>query len=366
METVQQKIDKLCLKHKCNLKRIMKHEKNIDTNLEQLILARLDEISKAKKTVKKLQKLPIIEQKSEEWYKVRNDLITASDFAQALGKGKFGTSDQILKKKVQPSAEDAFSGGNIFFAWGNMFEPVANDIYSKLHHNVTVHEFGLLKHPKLDFFGASPDGISDVGVMLEIKCPYKRKIESGQEVPTQYYYQIQGQLEVCGLKECDYFECQFQMYNNKETFVNQYTDNSVKGAIIVYFNEQGNKAYKYSPLVMGQYTNSTNEVTQEAFEAWMDENLTEECIEVKYWYLQTFNLQRVSLDKAFVDEKLKELGEFWKRVVFYRQNPDRFQLEVLKQFSIEGTPTVRPQQPVLEKRQQLKGYSFIDDPDDMM
>lgn len=364
METEQQKIDKLCLKHNCSLKKILKEE-DIDSTMKEMVESRLAEIAKAKKVIKKLQKIQRIEQKSEEWYKVRNDLITASDFAQALGKGKFGNADQILKKKVQPSSEDAFSGGNIFFAWGNMFEPVANDIYSKLHHNVTIHEFGLLKHPKLDFFGASPDGISDVGVMLEIKCPYKRKIESGSEVPTQYYYQIQGQLEVCGLKECDYFECQFQMYDGRETFYRNYSNDCVKGAIIVYFNEQGNKAYKYSPIVMGQYTNTTNQVSQTEFEGWVDEHLTEDCIEVKYWYLNTFNLQRVSLDKQFVDEKLKELGAFWKRVLHYRQNPDRFQVEVLKQITIDGTPTVRQQQPTtFEKRSPITGYSFIDDPDE--
>jgi hypothetical protein len=44
--------------------------------------------------------------------------------------------------------------------------------------------------------------------MLEIKCPWRRRIVEG-DVPTQYYYQIQAQLAVCGLTECDFFECEF-------------------------------------------------------------------------------------------------------------------------------------------------------------
>jgi hypothetical protein len=32
-----------------------------------------------------------------------------------------------------------------------------------------------MKNSEYEFFGASPDGISEVGVMVEIKCPYKRK-----------------------------------------------------------------------------------------------------------------------------------------------------------------------------------------------
>lgn len=41
--------------------------------------------------------------------------------------------------------------------------------------NTKIYEFGLMKNPHHDFFGASPDGISELGVMLEIKCPYKRR-----------------------------------------------------------------------------------------------------------------------------------------------------------------------------------------------
>ena len=47
----------------------------------------------------KLQKLPIIEQRSVEWYNVRNNLVTASDMGQALGVGKFGTVRDFYVKK---------------------------------------------------------------------------------------------------------------------------------------------------------------------------------------------------------------------------------------------------------------------------
>ena len=151
--------------------------------------------------LQKLLEIPKIVQKSEEWYRARENMISASDFAQALGKGKFGNQNQLIQKKCDPVDESAFSLTNPFFKWGNMFESVACDIYSSVN-KANSHEFGLLKHPVHKFFGASPDGISDDGVMLEIKCPLKRKI--GGDVPTQYYYQIQGQLDVCGLEECDY------------------------------------------------------------------------------------------------------------------------------------------------------------------
>jgi hypothetical protein len=41
--------------------------------------------------------------------------------------------------------------------------------------------------------------------MLEIKCPFRRRITG--EVPLQYYYQIQGQLE-----------CEFSKYFNEAEY----------------------------------------------------------------------------------------------------------------------------------------------------
>ena len=47
--------------------------------------------------------------------------------------------------------------------------------------------------------GASPDGITDDGVMVEIKCPPKRKFT--KTVPPHYKMQVLGQLEVCNLDD---------------------------------------------------------------------------------------------------------------------------------------------------------------------
>jgi putative phage-type endonuclease len=150
---------------------------------------------------------PGVTQRTPEWYAARMTMITASDIAQALGCAKFGTQKQFFVKKCGgPEEQKEFDGSLPPLKWGVMFEPVANAVYERLN-GVCLHEFGLLRHPEVDYIGASPDGITDDGVMVEIKCPWRRKITG--EVPLQYYYQIQGQLEVTGLRDCDYFECEF-------------------------------------------------------------------------------------------------------------------------------------------------------------
>lgn len=316
----------------------------------------MQELQQKQSIVKNLMQLPKIEQKSEEWYKVRENLITASDFAQALGHGKFGSQTDIIKKKVKPVDESAGSKLNPFFKWGNMFEPLASKIYSLLHNNVIVHEFGLIRHPTRKYFGASPDGITEHGVMLEIKCPYKRKIESGGEVPKQYYYQIQGQLEVCGLTDCDYFECQFNLCKDREEFEQRET-NEYKGIIIE--TEPG--VYVYSNISF------TTDETKNILE-WLDEYLENdnEYIDVKFWHLSHFNLQRVKLDKVFVDENLDNLEVLWNKIVEYRNNPQKYKIEIEKVIDIgivSRTKNTRTNQSSTKSQNKFVGYAFLDDPE---
>lgn len=260
--------------------------------------------------VQALLKLPKIEQKSEEWYEIRRNMITASDFAQALGEGKFGTQKQLIEKKCLPREnETEISKTNPFFKWGHMFEPVATSIYMKMF-KVVVHEFGLIKHPKHDFFGASPDGITDEGIMLEIKCPMKRKITG--EIPTQYYYQIQGQLDVCGLKECDYFECTFELVDYDKWI-------SISDKIKGVFREAPDNKYDYQePFLKGETCDNV----------WQGDDC-------KYWILQEYHIERVTKDAKFVKAKLAELKKVWDKILYYRNNRSAFEIDILSTIEIQ-------------------------------
>jgi hypothetical protein len=105
--------------------------------------------------------------------------------------------------------------------WGNKYESVAVLIY-EYRNNVKVLEFGCLKHPFINFLGASPDGITEDGIMLEIKCPSTREITG---IPPPYYWcQVQGQLEVCELDRCDFLECKIKEYDGEEEYLNDNYD----------------------------------------------------------------------------------------------------------------------------------------------
>jgi putative phage-type endonuclease len=144
-----------------------------------------------------------IEQRTPEWYAARESLITASNFNEASAR-----PEAFLKKKLDAKA---FKGSDAT-RWGVKYEEVANLMYC--HYNATeVLEYGLLLHPVHAHLGASPDGITPYGVMIEIKCPYTKTLA---DIPDDYYAQMQGQMECTGLTECDFVVCRVKELTEAE------------------------------------------------------------------------------------------------------------------------------------------------------
>lgn len=174
--------------------------------------------------VRKLMAKPMPEQRSKEWFEARRQKVTASAAASLLTKTKevcgnyvkaydlddtfdyngkccnsYSSFEQFkMDKTIQPVFKT-----NIACSWGVKYEQAACDIYM-LMKNTIVIEFGLLAHDTIPWLSASPDGVTVDGTMLEIKCPFRRKITG---VPLFVYWtQCQLQLEVCDLEVCDFFE----------------------------------------------------------------------------------------------------------------------------------------------------------------
>jgi putative phage-type endonuclease len=139
------------------------------------------------------------EQRSEEWLKLRENLLTASDVASAIGENRYESPDSLLKKKVLKTAW----AGNAATAHGTLLEPVARDLYDAKYGRKS-HELGLVLHPVYPFLGGSADGVTECGRLIEIKCPLTRKIEA--KVPPYYLPQIQLLLEILDLEECDFIQ----------------------------------------------------------------------------------------------------------------------------------------------------------------
>jgi putative phage-type endonuclease len=225
--------------------------------------------------VQKLFNLPQPVQKSKEWFEIRKNKITASEIASVLTNSyklcKYYVKEFDIKnfkynndKCCNPYCSyknflmkkcgigEKFSG-NIFTYWGQRFEPIVQKLYSHMN-DKNVYEFGFIIHEKYSYLGASPDGITSDGIMIEIKCPYKREING--IIPLYYWKQIQLQLEVCNLEVCDYIECNFEEYSNEKEFL-KCNDSDIKySGIFIEIRSlkdnifSGNSSYIYPDKIL--------------------------------------------------------------------------------------------------------------------
>lgn len=275
---------------------------------------------------------PGIAQRTPAWYEARMQMITASDVAQALGCAKFGTQKQFFQKKCGlPEEQVPFDASIPPLKWGVMYEPVAQAVYAATNSGIGIYEFGLLRHARVPHLGASPDGITELGVMLEIKCPWRRKIQEGS-VPLQYYYQMQMQLEVCDLDECDFFECEFFEVDSpvgdpQWSAVSDVNHRGLFAEVVV----DGASRYVYPKHGLESLL---------AFETWLEgvESAVDAVcagagsrkgfVRPHWWVLRKSSTTRVRRDPAFVQQTLERTAEAWAKVESYRADRDLYLREI--------------------------------------
>ena len=136
-----------------------------------------------------------LEQRTEEWYRLRHSSIGGSDSKSLFVKDLSDSSIfyRILAEQMEDFTmdEDPFISRDM--QRGIDLEPDARfQLY--LETNVTFHECGLIKNDKFDFLHLSPDGVTkDLTIATEIKCPDKKTHAEyllKDKVPEEYVYQI--------------------------------------------------------------------------------------------------------------------------------------------------------------------------------
>ncbi len=294
--------------------------------------------------VKRLQQIPQPEQRSPEWYEMRHSMLSASDWGSILGMSKYGGGkNQVLVKKC---CDDVPFFTNAAMQWGIKYEAVAIQIYE--HRNgVQVIEFGCIRHPTIHHLGASPDGITADGVMVEIKCPSSREIDG--IIPEGYYCQVQGQLEVCELDRCDFLECKLFEYESEADYLDD-ADKSgnhfycryggEKGVVANFYDQVGDKkSYEYSPVgilgdelvawkagILEKYRNEKRYIFQE----------------FTYWFLERVSCIPIYRNQEWFYKASKELAEFWEQVVYYRNvGPDKLKEDLKKMKEEKAEEKVR-------------------------
>ena len=265
-------------------------------------------------------------QRTPEWYEFRNNLITASNAYKIFE--TTATRNQLIYEKCTAFAKmnkneekEKETPVNIetTLHWGQKYEPVSVLVYEKMC-GTKVEEFGCIKHSNYDFLGASPDGIitdsasRKYGRMLEIKNIVNREIDG---IPKkEYWIQMQLQMEVCDLNDCDFLETQFIEYENEEDFINDYeigeepethftqTSNGELKGIIMYFSKDGIPTYIYKPLDMNktEFDVCENKQMEESELTWI-KNI--------YWKLKTHSCVLVKRNRRWFQDNVSEIQDLW-------------------------------------------------------
>lgn len=147
-----------------------------------------------------------IVQRTPQWFTARTELLTASDAASALDVKPYPSyrgspRSELLRRKAcaDGGGSNSAAAANMFMAHGQKYEDDARR-WAMAAMGETSHDVGLVRHATLPWLAASPDGVTESGKLIEIKCPLKRTIVHG-EVPHHYYPQIQVQMEVCDVDQ---------------------------------------------------------------------------------------------------------------------------------------------------------------------
>jgi len=238
-----------------------------------------------------------VPQRTTEWYAQGKSVLTASEFANIFGTPR--AIRQLAFQKVTPPQSQTNRLACLTcemgpFDWGIRFEPVVKQILAEKW-GAKIVDSGRLMHPTDPLLAASPDGLileatdnARVGRLLEIKCPITREI--GEAIPFEYWCQMQIQMEVTGIDECEYVEVKIDSLSPKKSDLSGATPDGY----VWLFQNPDTYAMVYA------YT----EDECAAFTGFHP-------VEVIPWRLAKFYTKTVVRDRGWFQSTAKARDEFW-------------------------------------------------------
>jgi len=156
-----------------------------------------------------LEVFDILEQGTEEWFKLRAGLVTASEFQNLMrSNGKDSKTRRTYMNKLAAelvTGEPCPTYTNADMERGKEWEPEARALYTMLTGR-ELKRVGFMRRGKV---GCSPDSlIEGEKIALEVKTQkaellIDRHREMGEAIPPEYYAQCQGIIWIADLQAVD-------------------------------------------------------------------------------------------------------------------------------------------------------------------
>jgi len=275
--------------------------------------------NKIKVQLNYLKNIVQAEQRSDEWYVFRRSTLTASNIYKIFQSDY--SQSQLIIEKSEPIDVNKFKVTNLNspLHWGQKYEPVSLLYYEHIN-NTKVSQFGCIPHAKYSYIAASPDGIicdesSELyGRMIEIKNVVSREINSIPKM--EYWIQMQLQMEVCNLNECDFLETKFTEYLSEKEYLEDVSSSCYRG-FIMQFYDNGEVYYEYPPFKLNAiHSNEYNSWTN----AQLIKNSSKNYVSNIYWKLEVVSCILVLRNNLWFKNALPYIEIFWNNLVVERDS----------------------------------------------
>ena len=291
-------------------------------------IRKMPNVQRIKTVIEDLRAIPQPDQRTPEWYAFRHRYLTASSLWKVFGSES--SRNQLIFDKCKPLNIERYTGPvsiESTMHWGHKYEPLSILLYEE-HYRTKVSDFGCLPHPTLPFLAASPDGINTLesspryGRMLEVKNIVNRDIDGIPKL--EYWVQMQGQMEVCGLNECDFLETRFKEYEEEAAFVADHIpgtewDVSASGdrkGVMMLFLVENQPKYLYAPLEVCKEQTTFAQWEQEMMALWGERHTW---IKNIYWRLDEMSCILVLRNKLWFQAAIPLMQSLWDTIVQERE-----------------------------------------------
>jgi hypothetical protein len=182
-------------------------------------------------------------------------------------------------------------------------------------------------HPEWQFLGASPDGINIdpespvYGRMVEIKNIVNRDIDG---IPLDaYWVQMQIQMEVADLEECDFVETRIKEYATREEFYE--SANPYKGAVATFVPRitiesiiKRETPLDRKPFYEYLLLDSSNQNTDSDVDEWVlskkSANPDYVLSNTVYWGLDQYSCVLVKRNRAWFNAAIPLMERIWRTI----------------------------------------------------
>lgn len=197
-------------------------------------------------------------QGSDEWKNARLGKLTASKLKDVMARTKTGYSTsrknymmELICQRLSGKADESFISSAM--QRGSDLEDEARNAYSFITGR-DVEQCGLIDHPSISGFAASPDGLVGDDGLIEIKCPntatHVEFLRNGTP-KREYILQMHGQMLCTGRKWCD-----FVSYDDRLTGL------EYKCVRIDYDEDIGNEIITEVTAFLGELEKELNQILQ--------------------------------------------------------------------------------------------------------